>query len=67
MQHPDITSALRTGHPTGYSGNEDTAEMREEFITADLDEFFSWVKREHLELLDEFIEDNAREYSSWLD
>lgn len=66
MQHPDITSALRTGHPTG-SYNEDTAELREEFINEDLHEFFSWVKREHRELLDEFIEDNAREYSSWLD
>lgn len=66
MEHPDITHALLTGYPLGHRENEDTEETRDEYISDALDDFYRWVRRFHAELIDEYIEDNAREYLDWL-
>lgn len=66
MEHPDITAAHRTGYPLRHLDNEDTEEMRDEFITEDLEDFYKWVKKHHSELIEEYIDDNESEYYSWL-
>lgn len=66
MEHPDITAAMLTGYPRQHLENEDSEEMRDEFINEDLDEFYKWVKKHHPELIEEYIDDNESEYYSWL-
>lgn len=66
MEHPDITHALRTGYPSRVYDQEDTPEMREEYISNDYEDFYKWVRRFHADLVDEYIEDNESEYLSWL-
>ena len=67
MEHPDITAALRTGYPSYQSEeNQDTPESRAEFIEDHTDELLSWIRDNHPDLLDEYIEEHKTQYKNWL-
>lgn len=67
MQHPDITSALKTGYPRSIQGgNLDCPENRAEYIDDNSYKFISWVRRNYPELAEEYIEENQRDYNNWL-
>lgn len=64
MVYPEFTPYRLQGR--FCESNEDTEETRDEYISDALDDFYRWVRRFHAELIDEYIEDNAREYLDWL-
>ena len=67
MEHPDITSAIRTGYPMGHSvENADTRETRRDFVADDETHFISWALREYPDILGEYIEAHKREYLDFL-
>ena len=71
MQHPDITSALRTGYPANQSQeNRDTQEAREDYIDEHMLELVKWLRLGYPEILDEFIEMSGQicsmSYKDWL-
>ena len=67
MEHPDITSAQRTGYATFQSAeNQDCPENRAEYIDAHLSEVISWVRHNYPELVDQYIEEHKRDYTAWL-
>lgn len=67
MEHPDVTSALRTGYATFQSTeNQDTPEMRKEFIDDNSALLLRWLRLGYPEILDEFVEMHAAEYRAWL-
>lgn len=67
MEHPDITSAQRTGYATFQSAeNRDCPENRAEFISDHSSEVINWVQRNYPELLEQYIEEHERDYNAWL-
>lgn len=71
MEHPDITSALRTGYPAFINAeNRDTPENREDYIDEHSTELIRWLRMGHPEVLDEFIEFSGQacavSYQNWL-
>lgn len=71
MQHPDITSALRTGYPANQSPeNLDTPEAREDYIDEHMLELVKWLRLGYPEILEEFIEMSGQicsmSYKDWL-
>lgn len=67
MQHPDITSALRTGYPVNQSPeNRDTPEAREEYMEENAGKVVGWLRLNYPELLEEFMELYRGDYLDWL-
>jgi hypothetical protein len=71
MEHPDITSALRTGCAAlQCEENQDTPENRAEYIEDHMSELVNWLRLGYPEILDEFIEFSAQacrqSYKAWL-
>jgi len=67
MEHPDITCALRTGYATFQNPeNQDTPEMRKEFINDNSGMLLRWLRLGYPEILDEFVEMHVAEYRAWL-
>ena len=56
MQHPDITSAHRTGYATFQAQeNEDSPEAQWEFVQEKSVEFLAWIKAGYPELFEELL------------
>ena len=71
MQHPDITSALRTGYAASQSEeNKDSLETQWEFVQEKSVEFLAWIKAGYPELFEEFIDFgyayHKTDYREWL-
>ena len=71
MQHPDITSAHRTGYATFQAQEvELSPELQWEFVLEKSVEFLAWVKAGYSELFEEFIEFgyayHKTKYREWL-
>ena len=71
MQHPDITSTLRTGYPANHPPeNRDTQDAREDYIDEHTLELVKWLRLGYPEILDEFIEMSGQicsmSYKDWL-
>jgi hypothetical protein len=67
MEHPDVTSALRTGYP-GFAvrENADDPENRAAYLRERRDELLEWLERGYPEILEEFIRHYRWDYDSWL-
>lgn len=71
IEHPDITSALRTGYPChAAQENKDTPENREDYIEEHATELIRWLRMGYPEILNEFIEMSGQicmvSYKNWL-
>lgn len=67
MQHPDITAIERDGWPSwATKENQDTYENRLKYFKDRAPELLKYLLENHSEVLDEFIEDNDRDYWDWL-
>lgn len=67
LQHPDITSAHRTGYATFQSEeNRDCPEARKRYIDECSLDVLKWLRENHPDLLNDFIQDNYQDYSEWL-
>ena len=71
MQHPDITSAHRTGYATFQAQeNEDSPEAQWEFVLERWEAFLAWIRAGYPELFEEFIEFgyayHKTKYREWL-
>ncbi len=65
--HPDVSAALRTGHPGGVSpDNRDSEQYRDEYIADRINEFLSWMKHGDQDVLDRFFDEYSRDYKDWL-
>ena len=67
MEHPDITSAQRTGYATFQDAeNQDTPEMRKAFIDDNSARLLRWLRFTYPEILEEFVDIHTAEYRAWL-
>lgn len=71
MQHPDITSAQRTGYPANCAAeNPDTPEARKDYIDEYVTDLVKWLRLGYPDILEEFIEMSGQlcafSYRDWL-
>ena len=71
IEHPDITAALITGHPTFQATeNQDSPENRADYIDDHMAELVKWLRMGYPDILDEFIEMSGQicsvGYKTWL-
>ena len=66
MEHPDITSAQRTGYATFSQQSEEPTELdREEFLKDNAGRVVRWVLGNR-EILEEYIEEHEAQFRAWL-
>lgn len=71
IEHPDITSAQRTGYPVhAAQENKDTQEARKDFIEEHSLDLIRWLRMGYPDILNEFISMSGQacsiSYKNWL-
>lgn len=67
MEHPDITSAQRTGYATFSQPSEEPTELdREEFLKDNAGSVVRWMLGNYREFLEEYIQEHEAQFRAWL-
>lgn len=63
LEHPDVSSAQRSGHPTFQNGeNQDSVESWNAYLDEFQTEIMKWLKDGYQDILKEFSESYAKRY-----
>lgn len=66
MEHPDITAACLNGYPAWMRTKaEDCPELREMYIDERKLDLVEWIRKNHPDLVDEWLE-SSDDYQQWL-